>query len=239
MLNEIKVLDHGYVKLLNLSGPTRRANEPYDAADVDPAQTARMSFDAQDPNRSIEDDIKLVKYLLTNKHTTPIEMIECWFEMQMPIFVARQLVRHRTVSINEMSGRYTKLPDAFYIPDIAQVGSKSKSNKQGRDRGEMDEESTLSAAKYVRNLKRQCRNAYEVYELSLNDGIPPELARMVLPLNIYTKWVWKMDLHNMMHFLRLRMHEHAQFESQQYANAAFTLLDNNLPEIMHLFKESL
>jgi len=229
---ETKVLDHGYVKLRNLSGPTRRSEEEFDADDVDPANTARFSFDQADQGRAREADIKLARYLMKNHHTTPIEMIEVWLEMKIPIFVARQFVRHRTVSINEVSARYVKLPEEFYIPVPENVGIKAENNKQGRVL-----EENQQAANFCSNLYKSSQENYGLYEAAIDDGIPHELARCFLPLNIYTKWIWKQDLHNMMHFLKLRMHEHAQFESREYAKAIFKLLAVNLPSLMQMFLE--
>lgn len=245
MTQTIKVLDHGYVTLRNLSGPTRRASDTqqeenhlvimdrdFDADDIDPANTARMSYDqSDDPDRTREDDLKLGKYLLENWHTTPWEMIEGWFEMKMPIFVARQLVRHRTVTINEMSARYIKLGNEFYIPEAENIGIKA--GKQGR--GEAI--APHIASNFQRDLKKHCFEAYNLYEAYLEAGVAPELARMVLPLNIYTKWIWKQNLHNLMHMMGLRIEAHAQWEVQQYANAVYELLKEQLPYSMELFDE--
>lgn len=244
MTTKIKVLDHGYVTLRNLAGPTRRAvctdydNEEleylveidFDADDIDPANSARMSYDeSDDPDRTREDDLKLCEYLLKNRHTTPWEMIEGWFEMKMPIFVARQLVRHRTVSINEMSARYIQLKSEFYIPEIENVGIKA--GKQGR--GEAINEN--DATGFCTDLENHCDNAYVIYKNYLDMGVAPELARMVLPLNIYTKWLWKQNLHNLMHMMGLRIEGHAQWEVQQYAQAVYELLKVQLPNSMELF----
>src|SRR5690606_18852081 len=129
MVREIKVLDHGFVRLRNMAGPTRRVLNgtheetgdfilrPFDADDRDPAQAARMSFDQMDSERTLEEDMRLSRYLMKNWHTSPFEMVEIWLEMKMPIFVARQFVRHRTASINEVSGRYVQLPGEWYIPE--------------------------------------------------------------------------------------------------------------------------
>lgn len=232
---KINVLDHGYVILRNISGPVRRESCPYDADDTDPANAARFSFDAADQaTRMREDDLKLARYLWKNKHTTPFEMIEVWLEMQMPIFVARQFVRHRTVSINEVSARYTKLPEQFYIPDPSVIGIKSASNKQGRT---IDGGENPAAGQFTRDLQEQCQKAYSTYEYALASGIPNEIARCVLPLNIYTKWLWNQDLHNLMHFLKLRLHPHAQYESRCYAQAIFELMSGVLPETMKMMGE--
>lgn len=229
----VNVLDHGYVEMRNIAGPTRRANAEFDADDVDPANAARFSFLAADRDRPREQDIKLAAYLMRNRHTTPIEMITVWLEMRMPIFVARQFVRHRTVSINEVSARYTRLEPLFYIPARANVGVKSASNKQGRS---LDEDNAAAAA-FCRRLDAASRDAYAAYSDAIEAGIPNELARCHLPLNIYTTWLWKQDLHNMMHLLRLRLHEHAQYEARQYATAIRSLLGHVLPDLMALFDE--
>ena len=126
----IEVLDHGHVKLLNVSGPIRRLDQDFDANDIDPPNTARMSFDSREAGRTEDQDMKLAEYLMKNKHSTPFEMVEVWMEMKLPIFVARQFVRHRTVSLNEVSARYVKLPEEWYIPDI--VGGKPVNAKQGQ-----------------------------------------------------------------------------------------------------------
>jgi thymidylate synthase (FAD) len=246
MTNLLPVLDHGYVKLLNIAGPTRRAGETYtddfgheqyesppafDAADTDPANVARTSFDQRDSGRTREQDLKLCDYLLRNHHTTPFEMVQVWLEMKLPIVVARQFVRHRTVSINEISGRYVELPAEWYIPPADQIGIKAESNKQGRDRSVEQP----SREWFRDELHEDCRRSYDRYQLALEHGIPPELARLFLHVNHYTKWVWRQDLHNMMHFLSLRDHSQAQWEAQEYARAITELLRQQLPDLMNLY----
>lgn len=250
-MTKISVLDHGFVSLRNLSGPVRRTLKtdgggdfleeyPFDASDIDPAITARISFDNLDVERTKEQDIKLVEYLMCNGHNTPIEMIEIWLEMKMPIFVARQFVRHRTACINEVSARYTILPEEWYIPEKETVGFKSKSKKQGRDIAEYE---SLSKAEkeaidhFITDLNEDCLSSYAKYQLHLENGIAPELARSFLHVNHYTHWVWKQDLHNMLHFLKLRLNSHAQLEAKVYAEAIYALLQQHLPETMRLFTE--
>lgn len=231
----VAVLDHGYVLLRNIAGPVRRADEPFDADDTDPANAARFSFDAADKiDRPRDLDLKLADYLMRNRHSTPFEMVTVWLEMQMPIFVARQFVRHRTVSINEVSARYTKLEPLFYVPDPAVVGVKSESNKQGRT---ITGATLKGAERFTKYLKHHGNDAYREYEMALDYGIPNELARLFLPLNIYTKWLWKQDLHNLMHFMALRLDSHAQYEARQYAEAVATLLRRVLPHSMALFDQ--
>jgi thymidylate synthase (FAD) len=232
-----KVLDHGFVTLRNIAGPTRRTqydgydNPQFDADDTDPANAARMSFDMTDSDRAREADLKLCHYLMRNWHTSPFEMIEVWLEMKLPIFVARQFVRHRTVSINEVSGRYVKLPAEWYIPEV--VGGKAPTKKQGQE----DNLSDTDQVVFREALHRHCSRGYTYYEGALRDGVAPEHARMFLSLNHYTHWLWKQDLHNMMHFLSLRDHSHAQVEAQVYAKAVDAHIRSVLPHCMALYDE--
>lgn len=228
-MQERKVLDHGFVRLLNLAGPTRRIDQMFDASDVDPAQAARMSFNQFDSNRTELDDHKLADYLMRNKHTSPFEMVQVWIEMKLPIFVARQFVRHRTVRLNEVSGRYITLPEEWYIP--ADVGGKAKSNKQGQsDNLDFDTQS-----RFKENLSVHCSDGYAQYIQALEEGVAPEHARLFLSVNHYTHWVWNQDLHNLLHFLSLRDHSHAQIEAQKYAQAIDQLLREQLPVSMALY----
>jgi thymidylate synthase (FAD) len=227
----MQVLDHGYVKLRNLAGPTRRIDQEYDAHDRDPAQAARMSFDNFNEDRTDEEDYRLSKYLMKNWHTSPFEMIECWFEMKMPIFVARQFVRHRTASLNEVSGRYIILPAEWYIPGV--VGGKAPNAKQGQE----DNLSETTQVWFKFMLNRRCEEDYEHYLKAMNEGVAAEHARMMLHLNHYTHWLWKQDLHNMMHLLSLRDHSHAQIEARLYAEAIAAYLRQHLPKSMELYDE--
>lgn len=233
------VLDHGFVALRNISGPTRRtvdmnaraqySERLFDADDIDPANAARMSFDQTDSGRTRAEDLRLCDYLMRNWHSTPFEMVEVWLEMKMPIFVARQFVRHRTVTINEVSGRYITLPAEWYIPDV--VGGKAPNAKQGQvDTLDQD---TQDLFKW--RLNGQCAESYRLYLSFLESGVAAEHARMFLHLNHYTHWLWKQDLHNIMHFLRLRDHSHAQVEAQAFAKAVDKLLREFLPESMALY----
>lgn len=238
-MNEIKCLDHGFVKLRNISGPVRRnlfeghINDPirdFDADDIDPAICARISFDNLDKPRARELDLKLVEYLISHHHTTPIEMIEVWLEMKLPIFLARQFIRHRTATVNEVSARYSVLPAEWYIPEV--VGGKSSGgNKQGQE----DNLSEEAQDRFKSNLSYICNESYLSYEMALADGVAPEHARLLLHVNHYTHWVWKQDLHNLMHFLALRLDHHAQIEARIYAQAIYDLLATYLPETMKLF----
>lgn len=230
-MNTRQVLDHGFVTLRNLAGPTRRPDAAFDADDTDVANSARMSFEGSDLERTYEIEMKLNRYLLANKHMTPFESIEVWLEMKLPIFVARQFVRHRTAALNEVSGRYVTLPAEWYIPEV--VGGKPINKKQGQS-DNLDGE-TQEAFKQA--LRNHCEHGYERYLYAMDAGVAAEHARMLLSLNHYTHWLWKQDLRNMMHFLALRTHSHAQVEAQAYANAIVELLEPQIPGLMGLYKE--
>jgi thymidylate synthase (FAD) len=248
MNNTIKVLDHGFVTLRNLAGPTRRVtrevpdpfspegetitvDRTFDADDTDPANSARMSFDASDLSRTYETEMKLNRYLMKNKHSTPFECIEVWLEMKLPIFVARQFVRHRTFSLNEVSGRYVTLPAEWYIPD--NVGASPKDKKQGQSEG-LD--LAVSQA-FKKRLSAHCQDGYTAYTNTLAAGVAPEHARLLLSLNHYTHWTMKANLRNIFHFLALRDHSHAQVEAQSYAKAVTELLQPHIPGLMGLYRE--
>lgn len=242
-MNVIKCLDYGFVKLRNISGPVRREGvtiggeecdtfipRMFDADDIDPSICARISFDNLDKPRARELDLKLVEYLISHHHNTPIEMIEVWLEMKLPIFLARQFIRHRTATVNEVSARYSVLPAEWYIPET--VGGKSSGgNKQGQE-DNLDE---AKQARFKSILVYLCGESYSCYETALNEGVAPEHARLFLHVNHYTHWIWKQDLHNLMHFLSLRLDHHAQVEARVYAQAIYDLLSQHLPKTMELF----
>lgn len=245
-MNTIKVLDHGFVTLRNLAGPTRRVVDdptpftPYlldsfrefDADDTDVANAARLSFEGQDQNRDYTAEMKLTRYLLTNQHMTPFESIEVWLEMKLPIFVARQFVRQRTQSINEASARYITLPAEWYIPEV--VGGKAANKKQGQE-DNLDEE---TQEWFRRTLLTACASDYEIYLRAIDKGVAPEHARLFLHVNHYTHWMTKMNLRNLMiSLLSLRDHSHAQIETQVYARATVELLEPHIPGLMALYKE--
>ena len=209
---ELPVLDHGFVRVVDYMGD--------DAAIV---QAARVSYGAG--TRRSRDDENLIRYLMRHRHTTPFEMCEIKLHVKLPVFVARQWIRHRTASVNEYSARYSLLDREFYIPDARHLAVQSSANRQGRG-------ATLEGAEAerVRELLRQdAERAYAHYLEMLNedeDGKPRdetkprlarELARIDLPLNVYTQWYWKIDLHNLFHFLLLRADPHAQYEIRAYA----------------------
>ncbi len=235
-----KVLDHGYVKLRNLAGPTRRLDASFDADDTDVAQAARMSFEQSGSERTYDQEMKLTKYLMVNEHSSPFEMIECWFEMKVPIFVDRQFVRHRTMSRSESSGRYITLPEDWYIPDLADVMMASKDKKQGgRLINLQDEDERLLGQVFVSTLSKACQESYRAYEDAIEAGIAPEQARMLLHVNHYVHYLAKVDLRNLFHFFKLRCHEHAQRESRLYAEAMLELIQPHLPGLTDLFNEEM
>jgi len=194
--------------------------------DAKPAITARNSF----RNKAVktdEENRKLTNYLLRNAHNTPIEFNELHFYMKMPIFVARQLVRHRTASINEVSLRYVEAANEFYIPEFDRCQRQSVSNKQGSSEELVDDPT------YVRSIIQNSGNRdYANYQKLLEIGLAKELARTVLPLGTFTEWHWKCDLHNTFHMLGLRLDSHAQYEIRVYAEAVYTLVKEEWPMIV-------
>ncbi|WCD44183.1 putative thymidylate synthase [Xylophilus phage Lumi] len=237
------VLDHGFVTLRNLAGPTRRIADTsaqakleeyrhFDADDTDVANAARLSFEGQDQDRTYEVEMKLNTYLMKNRHMTPFEVIEVWLEMKLPIFVARQLVRQRTQTLNEASARYIQLPAEWYIPKV--VGGKAPNKKQGQE----DNLSEEDQAWFRSLLASNCRQSYADYQEAINRGVAMEHARLMLHLNHYTHWMAKMNLRNLMiSFLSLRDHGHAQVEAQVYARATISLLEPHLPGLMKLYQD--
>ncbi len=198
---EYAVLNHGFVRLVDYMGSDERI-----------VQAARVSYGGG--TRTVREDAALIDYLLRNAHTSPFEQVVFTFHAKMPIFVARQWVRHRMARLNEVSGRYSQMPDEFYLPDTGDISRQSAVNKQGRENQPMETE--IAAA--VRDRMRSAhRAAYECYEGLLQEETARELARIVLPLSLYTEWYWQIDLHNLFHFLRLRLDPHAQMEIRAYA----------------------
>lgn len=237
----MQVLDHGFVKLMNLAGPTRRQTDhlhgsvelrPFDADDTDPAQAARMSFDQFGSERTYDEDMKLARYLLKNGHTSPFEMIQVWVEVKVPIFIDRQFVRHRTWRRNESSGRYITLPAEWYIPEI--VGGKPVS---GAKQGQADTLSDATQDWFRTQLRNQCQMGYDTYLEAIGVGVAPEHARMLLHVNHYVHWLGNVDLSNLYKFLALREHSHAQIEARKYALVIIELLRPHLPGLMTLFDE--
>lgn len=226
----IKVLDHGHVRLVESMG-----------SDLSIVRAARVSYNAE--WRAGEDagkDEKLIRYLMANKHTSPFESVAFTFDIKCPIFIARQWMRHRTWKYNEVSARYTELPEEFYVPDPYVIGKQSKKNKQARDLDEVftQEEYELAEAK-CRRIRLLCEEAFKTYRELLAQEVPRELARSVLPVGTYTHYFGTVDLHNLFHWLRLRLHSHAQYEIRQYADAILNLVTPVVPVAVSAFKETL
>ncbi|MBK9757268.1 MAG: FAD-dependent thymidylate synthase [Nannocystis sp.] len=218
---EVPVLDLGFVQPIDYMG-----------TDEDIVQAARVSYGPS--TRKLHDDRGLLRYLMRHRHTTPFEMCEVKFRCKMPIFVARQWIRHRTANVNEMSLRYSEAPDEFYVPELEAVTLQSTTNKQGRD-----DDTSLPAEQreQVRQLLR-ARNelAYADYQHLANDlGIARELARTLLPVSLYTQWIWKIDLHNLLHFLDLRLDPHAQIEIRVFAEAMAEFVRDWVPHAWEAF----
>ena len=222
MQSMIKVLDHGLVRLVESMG-----------SDLSIVRNARVSYDAE--WRSGEDegkDAKLLNYLVKNRHTSPFESCCFTFEIKAPIFVFRQWHRHRTWSYNEISARYAELPEEFYVPELEQITTQSASNKQMRT-DEIHPEAELMQAL----ISEACVNSFSTYKALLSQGVPRELARGVLPVNTYSHMFASVDLHNLMHFLQLRLHSHSQYEIRVYAEAMLKLIEPIVPVSVKAFRE--
>jgi thymidylate synthase (FAD) len=206
------VLDHGFVALVDYMG-----------SDEDVERAARVSYGYG--TRRTSQTRGLVRYLRRHRHTTPSEMVELKFHCAMPIFVARQWIRHRTASVNEMSGRYSLMPLLFHRPDRAQVQAQSASNRQGRSGEPLD----AIYAEVIDRWERVRREASTGYEWLVGHDVARELARIDLPLSLYTQWYWKIDLHNLLHFLSLRVDPHAQYEIRAFAVVMAGMLQRVAP----------
>jgi thymidylate synthase (FAD) len=229
---EFPVLNHGFIRVVDYMGD--------DDAVV---QAARVSYGAG--TKSVRDDRALIRYLLSHSHTTPFEMAEIKIHVKMPIFVARQWIRHRTASVNEYSARYSVLDREYYIPSNEAIAAQSTSNRQGRGQ----ELTPSERESVVANITATCEAAYEEYLSLLNEheeggeidvsrlGVARELARSVLPVAFYTQWYWKTDLHNLLRFLELRADTHAQWEIRQYATKLFDILKLWVPHTYEAFMD--
>ncbi|WP_209425607.1 FAD-dependent thymidylate synthase [Pararhodobacter sp. SW119] len=218
------VLDHGFVRVIDYMGD--------DAAIV---QAARVSYGAG--TRHVSNDEGLIRYLMRHWHSTPFEMCEVKFHVKLPVFVARQWIRHRTANVNEYSARYSILDREFYIPAPEHLAAQSTVNNQGRGEVLQGDE----AARVLDILKSDAARAYDNYEGMLSQdnqqGLARELARMNLPANIYTQWYWKTDLHNLFHFLRLRADAHAQYEIRAYAELMLDITADWVPLATAAFRD--
>jgi len=210
---EIKVLDHGFIRLIDYMGSDARI-----------VQTARVSYGAG--TKTLREDAGLIDYLLRHEHTSPFEHVVFEFHCKMPIFVARQWIRHRTARLNEISGRYSVMKNEFYLPPRDKISFQSQDNKQGRNPEDVPPE---LQEKVLELLRQDQENIYSNYETMIDDNVARELARINLPLSTYTEWYWQMDLKNMFHFLKLRMDAHAQWEIQEYGRAIATVVKAACP----------
>ena len=228
----IEVLDHGFVRVIDYMGD-----------DSSVVQSARVSYGKG--TKKISNDKGLIKYLMRHRHSTPFEMCEIKFHIKLPIFIARQWIRHRTANVNEYSARYSILDKEFYIPSAENLAAQSQINNQGRGDALTDDE----ASNVIQILKNDAEQTYANYETLLNEnssggvldegksGIARELARMNLTLNTYTQWYWKIDLNNLLHFLALRADEHAQYEIRVYADVMLDLVKKWVPLTYEAFED--
>jgi len=222
-LEPVKVLDHGFIRVVDYCG-----NE------TSVIKAARQSYSADPVPRKPSEDRNLIRYLVRHRHTTPLEMCELALQVKLPIFVARQWIRHRMANTNELSGRYTELPREFYVPDLTQIKNQSTNNKQGRG-----EQLGLEDAQRIRDLMvTDANTSFDNYDTLLNVyDLARELARTNLPLSTYTTWTWKTDLHNLLHFLSLRLDSHAQYEIRVYADIIWQWIRGWVPEIAEAFND--
>ena len=228
----IPILDHGFIRVVDYMGD-----------DSSIVQSARVSYGKG--TKKVSSDEGLIKYLMRHWHSTPFEMCEIKYHVKLPIFIARQWIRHRTANVNEYSARYSILDKEFYLPSKEHLAAQSQSNRQGR--GEVLEGD--QANKVLNLLKQDAEQTYENYETMLNErydgsvidenevGLARELARMNLTLNTYTQWYWKTDLLNLMNFLRLRADHHAQYEIRTYADAMLDTLKKWVPITYEAFMD--
>ncbi len=230
---EIKCLDHGFVALIDAMPRLVPAGQTADAAIV---QAARVSYG--EGTKQISEDRGLIRYLLRHRHTTPFEMVEFKFHIAMPIFIARQWIRHRTANVNEYSARYSIVKDRFYTPTLDAVRKQSASNRQGGEEtfDTSDADQARTAEEFLDFLK-DVEALYPRYMQLTEKGVSRELARMGLPVNVYTEWYWKCDLHNILRFLSLRMDSHAQHEIRVFAQAMHDLIAGIVPMTMEAWRD--
>ena len=225
-VKEQKLHEHGFVRFLDIMGD-----------DNSIADAARVSYG--EGTRSVSDNRNLIRYLVRNKHTSPLEMVEVKFHLKLPIFIMRQLVRHRTASLNEYSGRYSIMTDDCYEPSDDYIQPQSQTNKQGRD-GEIKDVWKTNYKQKIHEAIAKTRVAYKFLlgnDSTPQGGLSRELARTVLPVSNYTECYWKIDLHNFFHFCRLRMDSHAQQEIRDYAIAMYELVKPHFPIAVEAFED--
>jgi thymidylate synthase (FAD) len=222
MVRELKVLDHGFVRLADHMG-----------SDLTVARAARVSHNADwRPGLEEGSDYRLIRYMMLNNHTSPFEHVIFQFEIQAPLFIFRQWHRHRTWSFNEMSGRYAKLDLGFYVPEVQDITTPDSHNKQARTQVQCEHADEIRQI-----ISGQVQQANRIYQLLLDKGCAKELARSVLPVATYSRMYATVDLHNLMHFLYLRDDPHSQFEMQLYAKALMQLIEPLVPISITAFKE--
>lgn len=220
--SKIDVLDHGFVRLVDHMG-----------SDLSIVRNARVSYDAEwRAGENEGSDTRLINYLYKNRHTTPFEAVTFTFDVKAPIFVFRQWHRHRTQSFNELSARYRELPEEFYVPELDQITTQSTDNKQMRT-----DEQNKNAQDIQNAMLSNNRDAFMRYKYMLEKGCPRELARSVLPVATYSHMFATVNLHNLFHFLNLRLHEHAQYEIRVYAEAMLKLIEPIVPVSVAAFKK--
>lgn len=219
-----KVLDHGYVRLVDYMG-----------SDLSVVRAARVSYDAEwRAGKDTGSDVRLIKYLLNHQHTSPFEHVTFTWEVKAPIFVLRQWMRHRTWSYNEVSARYTELPEEFYVPEVDKITVQSSDNKQCRD----SLEQCANAPLFRNDIRHHSKRAFALYKSMMEFSCPRELARMVLPLNTYSHMFATVNLHNLFKFITLRNHEHAQYEIRVYAEAMLDLIKPIVPVCVEAYLAS-
>jgi thymidylate synthase (FAD) len=219
------VHEHGFIALVDAMPRLVPEGQTGDSAIV---QAARVSYGQG--TKKVSEDRGLVRYLMRHRHSTPFEMVEFKFHVAMPLFVARQWIRHRTANVNEYSARYSIVPDRFYRPTPENIRQQSLLNRQGGE-----EPVDAGTAGEFLDLLEQAEASYQQYLALTERGLARELARSVLPVSVYTEWYWKCDLHNIFHFLSLRMDPHAQKEIQDYATAMFDLIQPIVPVACEAF----
>ncbi|HEX8322494.1 MAG TPA: FAD-dependent thymidylate synthase, partial [Tepidisphaeraceae bacterium] len=222
---ESKIHDHGLVALVDVMPRLCPVGKTADFAIV---QAARVSYG--EGTKLVNEDRGLIRYLARHRHTTPFEMVEFKFHHVMPIFIARQWIRHRTANVNEYSARYSIVRDRFYRPSPENVRKQSASNRQGGE-----EPADAATAQEFLDYLDASEKQYEQYESLMEKGVSRELARIALPVSVYTEWYWKIDLHNLLHFLSLRMDPHAQQEIRDFATAMFALVRPIVPVAAEAF----
>ncbi len=225
---QFDVLDKGFIRVIDYMG-----------SDNSIVQAARVSYGSG--TKTTQDDEALIRYLLKNKHTTPFEMCEIKFHIKAPIFVARQWLRHRTANVNEYSARYSILEEDYYLPVKENISYQSKSNKQGRG-SHIESQNADQIIEKIDNISKEAFDTYNTL-IGKNDTksddefLSREIARVVLPVNTYTQFYWKIDLHNLLHFLRLRIHPHAQYEIRVYAQLILDIIKKWVPSTYKAFND--